>query len=171
MKLKIHSLYDKFYRVLYIHAQKTSHHVIFLPQKLSYLQIPKCNKQAWCVYLSPARYWECHKKINLKLLAMCYKFSSFFFLKYFLLDIFFIYISNVISFPCFPSENLYPSPLALNPPTPSFWPWQPLIYGYITFTCPRASPSLDDWLCHPLLHMQLEPWVIPCVFLVQTEDS
>jgi hypothetical protein len=63
---------------------------------------------------------------------------------YFLLDIFFIYISNVISFPCFPSETPYPSPLALNPPTPSFWPWQPLIYGYITFTCPRASPSLDD---------------------------
>ena len=29
---------------------------------------------------------------------------------------------------------------------------------------PRASPPIDDQLCHPLLHMQLEPQVPPCVF-------
>jgi hypothetical protein len=33
-----------------------------------------------------------------------------------------------------------------------------------TFTGPRASPPIDDRLGHPLLHMQLEAWVPPCVF-------
>ena len=42
----------------------------------------------------------------------------------FLLDIFFIYISNVICFPGFPSEKpLFPIPLLTNPPTPASWPW------------------------------------------------
>jgi hypothetical protein len=26
-----------------------------------------------------------------------------------------------------------------------------------------ASPPIDDWLGHPLLHIQLEPWVPSCV--------
>jgi hypothetical protein len=34
---------------------------------------------------------------------------------------------------------------------------------HITFTGPGASPLIDDGLGHPLLHMQLEPWVPPCV--------
>jgi hypothetical protein len=38
------------------------------------------------------------------------------------------------------------------------------ILGNITFTGPKASPLIDDWLDHRLLHMQLEPWVPPCVF-------
>ena len=29
---------------------------------------------------------------------------------------------------------------------------------------PRASPPIDGQLGHPLLHMQLETWVPPCVF-------
>jgi hypothetical protein len=33
----------------------------------------------------------------------------------FLLDIFFIYISNVIPFPSFPSQNPFPLPLLPNP--------------------------------------------------------
>ena len=43
----------------------------------------------------------------------------------FLLDIFFIYISDAIPFPSFLSENpLYPPPTLLpNPPTPTSWPW------------------------------------------------
>jgi hypothetical protein len=47
----------------------------------------------------------------------------------FLLDIFFIYISNIIPFPGFPSENpltLPPpsiSPAVNNPQTPASWPW------------------------------------------------
>ena len=27
----------------------------------------------------------------------------------------------------------------------------------------KASPPIDARQCHPLLHMQLEPWVPPCV--------
>jgi hypothetical protein len=45
---------------------------------------------------------------------------------YFLLDTFFIYISNVIPFPGFPSEDPpIPSPIFLltNPPTPASWSW------------------------------------------------
>jgi hypothetical protein len=60
----------------------------------------------------------------------------------FLLDIFFIYISNVIPFPSFPSENpLSPSalPLLPNPPLPASWPWHFPILGHRTFTGPRAS--------------------------------
>ena len=79
----------------------------------------------------------------------------FFFL--FLLDIFFIYISNVIPFPSFPSEN----PLS-PPPAPHLihfhsWSWHSPILGHRAFTGPRASPPIDDQLGHPLLHMQLEP--------------
>ena len=88
-------------------------------------------------------------------------------LSFFLLDIFFIYISNVISFPSFPSENPHiPSilPLLTNPPTPASWPWHSPILKHRTFTGSRASPLIDDQLGHPLLHMQLEPWVPVCVF-------
>jgi hypothetical protein len=31
------------------------------------------------------------------------------------------------------------------------------------FTGLSASPPIDAWQGHPLLHMQLEPWVPPCV--------
>ena len=58
----------------------------------------------------------------------------------------------------------YPLLLLTNPPTPTSWPWHSPTLGYRAFTGPRASPSIDDWLGHPLLHMQLEPWVPPCVF-------
>jgi hypothetical protein len=49
----------------------------------------------------------------------------FLFFKKFLSDIFFIYISNVIPFPVFPSQNRIPSPLPLltNPPTPASLSW------------------------------------------------
>ena len=57
-----------------------------------------------------------------------------------------------------------PLPLLTNPPTPTSWHWHALILGYRTFTRPRASPPIDDQLGPPLLHMQLEPWVLPSVF-------
>jgi hypothetical protein len=49
------------------------------------------------------------------------RYFLFFFMKSFLLDIFYIYISNVISFPDFPSNPpvLSPLPLFTNPPTPA----------------------------------------------------
>jgi hypothetical protein len=55
--------------------------------------------------------------------------SLFFYLQRFLLDIFFIYNSNVIPFPGFPSKNpLSPSPLLPNPPTPIPGPGIPLYW-------------------------------------------
>ena len=76
-----------------------------------------------------------------------------------LLDIFFIYTSNVIPFPSFPSENPHPLPPPPAPqPTHSHsWFWHSPILGRRAFTGPRASPPIDDRLGHPLIHMQLEP--------------
>jgi hypothetical protein len=62
---------------------------------------------------------------------------------YFLLDIFFIYISNVIPFPGFPSENPLshlPSPCSPTYPLPLTCPGIPLHCG--------IEPSQDQW---PLL--------------------
>jgi hypothetical protein len=84
----------------------------------------------------------------------------------FLLDIFFIYISNFITFPPFPSENYpIPSPLPLftNQPIPAYLSWDSSTLGHRTFTRPRASPLIDVPQVHPLLHMRLEPWVPLCV--------
>jgi hypothetical protein len=89
-------------------------------------------------------------------------FSFFFLIRYFL---YLHFLVNVIPFPSFLSENpLSPPPLLPNPPTPASWPWQSPILGHRTFTGPRASPPIDDQLGHPLLHMQLELQVPPCVF-------
>jgi hypothetical protein len=79
-----------------------------------------------------------------------------------LLDIFFIYISNVIPFPGFPSEKHpipIPStlPLLTNPPTPASWPWHSPTRRHRAFIGPRASPPIDVCLGHPLLHRQLKP--------------
>ena len=88
-------------------------------------------------------------------------------LNYFLLDIFFIYISNVIPFPSFPSKNPLSSPyspLLPKPPTSISWPRHSTMLGYRNFTGPRASPPTDDHLGYPLLHMQREPQVPLYVF-------
>jgi hypothetical protein len=77
---------------------------------------------------------------------------------YFLLDIFFIYISNAIPFPSFFSESplYHPPALLLYPPIPASWPWHSCVLGHIIFTRPRTSPRIDGQLGHPPLHMQLE---------------
>ena len=50
-----------------------------------------------------------------------------------------------------------PSPALLpNSPTPASWPWHSPVLGHMIFTRLRASPPIDGWLGHPLLHMQLE---------------
>jgi hypothetical protein len=81
-------------------------------------------------------------------------------------DIFFIYISNVFPFPTFPSKSPPSPPPTPNPqPTHSHsWSWHSPILGHRTFRGPKASPPIDDSLGHPLLHIQLEPQVPPCVF-------
>jgi hypothetical protein len=50
------------------------------------------------------------------------------------------------------------TPLALlsNPPTSTSWPWNSPVLGRMIFARPRAFPSIDGQLGHPLLHMQLE---------------
>jgi hypothetical protein len=61
-----------------------------------------------------------------------------------------------------PSKIPYSPPP--NPSTPASWPWHSPILGHRTLIRPRASPPVDDQLGHPLLHMQLEPQITPCVF-------
>ena len=84
-----------------------------------------------------------------------------------LLDIFFIYISSYPLF-WFPLWKL-PLPLLLwacsptCPPTPTSWPWHFPTLGHWAFTGPWASPSIDAQQGHPLLLMQLELLVPPCV--------
>ena len=69
---------------------------------------------------------------------------------YILLDIFFIYISNVIPFPCFPSEN------PLLPPLPPYSLTYPLLIpglatlGHRASTGPRASLPIDEQQGHSL---------------------
>ena len=86
-----------------------------------------------------------------------------FFLRYFL----------YLSFKCCLSPFLvsplkipYPLlPLHAYQPTHSQFPIQVFPYtGYPAFSGPRASPFIDVQQGHPLLHMQLEPWVPPFVF-------
>jgi hypothetical protein len=80
---------------------------------------------------------------------------KFFFLL--LLDIFFIYISNVIPVPGLPLTAPFPyllsPPPLTNPPNSAFWPWHSPMLGHRTFTGQMASPPIDDQLGHPLMHM------------------
>jgi hypothetical protein len=57
------------------------------------------------------------KRIFLQTLSLFYPYLIISFYLIFLLDIFFIYISNVIPFPSFPSENPYPLPSSHCSPT------------------------------------------------------
>jgi hypothetical protein len=64
-------------------------------------------------------------------LADCSFLKELYFFFYFFKDVFFIYISNVIPFPSFPSKNpyLFPLPLLPNSPTPIPGPGIPLYWG------------------------------------------
>jgi hypothetical protein len=68
----------------------------------------------------------------------------FFFKLIFLVDIFFIYISNAI--PKVP----YTPPPALLPysPTPASWPWHSPVLGHIKFAITRGL-SFQWWLTRP----------------------
>ena len=57
-----------------------------------------------------------------------------------------------------------PSPSAPQPNHSHSWSQNYPILGHKALTRPRASPPIDDQLGHPLLHIQLEPQVPPCVF-------
>jgi len=87
---------------------------------------------------------------------------------FFFFGLFLIHISNVISFSGFPSTNplshllcgcstTHPPLLPPHPGIPLPWGQGPALAG------PRASPPIGAQQGHPLLHMQLEPRVCPCV--------
>jgi hypothetical protein len=69
----------------------------------------------------------------------------------FLLDIFFIYISNAI--PKVPYTHPHSAP---QPTHSHFLALKFPCTGAYDLTRPRASPPIDGRLGHPLLHMQLE---------------
>jgi hypothetical protein len=50
----------------------------------------------------------------------------------------------------------------IHPPNPASPQWHSPTLGHRAFTGLRASPSIDAQQGHPLLHMQLKPWVPPC---------
>jgi hypothetical protein len=86
-------------------------------------------------------------------------FSSIVFIRYFL----------YLHFKCYPLswfpfwKSLPSLPLLINPPTFDSWPWHYPTLGHRAFIEQRASIPIDDLEGHPLLHMQLEPWVPPSV--------
>ena len=109
----------------------------------------------------------CNFKNALQVDLMEVSFSFPFSFLNFLLDIFFIYISKVIPFPGFSSETPYPIPhtpasmtVLPHPPVHSCFPI--LAFPYTgTSSLQRANGPSSHWC--PLLHMQLEPLVPPCV--------
>jgi hypothetical protein len=114
--------------------------------------------------------WWLHSSYLLSCTISWPHYHYYYYYYYYYYYIFFIYISNVIPFPGFPSKTHpphQPSPLPPSPahqPTHShFWPWHSPTLGHAAFIWPKASPPIDVWLGHPLLHMQLKPWVPPCV--------
>jgi hypothetical protein len=64
-----------------------------------------------------------------------------------------------------PDNPLFPppTPCSTTHPLKITGPGTPFYWG-IEYLQDKGPP-IDDWLGHPLLHMQLEPWVWPCVFL------
>jgi hypothetical protein len=79
------------------------------------------------------------------LIFLFFFFSFSFFFKSFLLDIFFIYISNVIPFPSFFSENSLSPPHPWSPTHPLLFPGPgiPLYWG--------IEPSQDQGPLLPLM--------------------
>jgi hypothetical protein len=67
------------------------------------------------------------------------------------------------------SYNILPLSASMRvfprPPTPSSQPWHSPTLRNQAFTGLRATPSIDAWQGHPLLQMQLEPLVPPCLLL------
>jgi hypothetical protein len=140
---------------------------------------PNTLLKRWWGWMHLTCFWSWRKNIFLLSLlsdvsyGLYYsKVGSLFFpvLTFFLLDIFFIYISNFIPSPHLPSEASpfhhhyyhHQQQQLTNPPTPASLSWNSPTLG--PFTRPRASPLTDVPQGYTLLPMQLEPWVPPCVF-------
>jgi hypothetical protein len=97
-------------------------------------------------------------------------FLNFFSCILFLLDILFIYVSNVITFhgsPLHGNPLSYPHSFCFHecfsPTTYSLLPTLTFpTWGHWAFIGPRVSSQINAQQGHPLLHMLLEPWVPPC---------
>jgi hypothetical protein len=89
------------------------------------------------------------------ILLLLFYFS--FFIRYFL----YLHLKfyPLLSFPFQPPSIPSPLPLLTNPPTPTSLSWHSPTLGHQVFSRPRSSPLIGDQQGHPLLHMQLEPWV------------
>ena len=81
--------------------------------------------------------------------------------------IFFLYLHfKCYSLSWFPlQKHPIPSflPLLTSSPTSSSMCCHSPTLDHLALSGPRASPPIDVSQGHPLLHMQLEPWVPPCV--------
>jgi hypothetical protein len=95
-------------------------------------------------------------------LSLSLSLSNLFFIRYFLYLHFKCY--PLSWFPLRKPPTSSPLPLLTNSLTPASWSWHFPTLGHRAFPGPRAFPPIDDLLGHPLLHLQLEPWVPPYVF-------
>jgi hypothetical protein len=87
--------------------------------KYKYITVENCNKLALMLFVL-IQLPKSHEVSQVWCETLMVLAASWFFLVL-LLDIFFLYSSNVIPFPCFPSENSIPFPLPLltNPRIPA----------------------------------------------------
>ena len=113
--------------------------------------------------------WSLDKPIEILIRGYLFIYLFLFLSIEFLLDILFIYISNVLPFTILPSGNPIPSPLPISmkvlpfPTTPDSPPWHSPTLEHWAFIGPRASPLIDAQQDHPVLHIHLEQWITPCV--------
>jgi hypothetical protein len=90
---------------------------------------------------------------------LCFSFYWLFYLFAFqMLSIF--PVNPPIVSPVTPASKIMPLPQS---PTPTSLPYHSPTLGHWASTGPKGSPPIDAGKDHPLLCMQLEPWVAPCV--------
>jgi hypothetical protein len=114
-------------------------------------------------FIWPQIHWE-HWRNSDEIISSNICLLNCFFLPFFIR--YFIYISNCICFPHFPSKSPLSHPFSscsLTHPLPLPCPWHSPTLEHWAFTEPRASPLIDVRQGHPLLHIQLKPWVLSCV--------
>jgi hypothetical protein len=99
-------------------------------------------------------------------LVLYYYYYYYYKILFSFVDILFIYISKVISFPDPPRNPLSHAPSSCSmrecPHLLTHSCLPALTFPYIG---PRASSPIDAQQGHPLLHIQLEPWVPPYILL------
>jgi hypothetical protein len=141
-----------------------------------------CRYWAWKQYTNINAY-KTHTQEHLKgkRLIKLQLYGSTWENNFFIQNLFLIGYFLYLHFKCYPlswfpprqkkSYPILPPPASMRllswfpPPTHPLPPSCPGIPGASSLprTIREASPPIDAWQGHPLLHMQLEPWVPPCV--------